>query len=288
MKPVQMLGFLVVAATLGAVAGGAVGILSGDRDAGPDPLLMDRLDEIGRNMDALRTSANAARDDVADVRERLVAVELDLSERESRAGAVPGAAAAPSADPDAAAAAAPEASADDALRALRRGLPGHERRVIDMTSAIAGQERFVKGMKIRAMPEDERWRYAAEKLGLNSVQVDELRAAQAVLQEGLKEAVVEETTESGGGSITFRRVDGNKLREVQSAFRARVDNALNDDQKKAWKDEGFSHAMGRSRGAVWMRAPRIRARTAADGNAAGTATIEIVTTETRETGESGD
>lgn len=271
MKPVALLGLLVVTGALGAVAGGVVGTLAERRDEGPDAALLARLDEVTRAVDALRASAAELRDGVADVRERVVAVELEMSRR--AAGPMPLVDA--SGDDDLATAATDPAAV---RAALNRRTVELERRLADAEAAtLATKERFTKGLKIRAMPEDERWQYTADTLRLNSVQVDEIRAAHTELQEGLKAAIVEETNETAAGTMTFRRVDGNRLREAQEAFQARVDNALNEEQKEAWNEEGFSQAFGRSRNALWVSAPRRVRETGGGEEPAGTATIEIVT-----------
>ena len=63
-----------------------------------------------------------------------------------------------------------------------------------------------------------------------------------------------------------------------------MDNALNDEQKKAWKAEGFDAALARRSGM-----PTFRLRGNADAApGATTGTIEIVTTEVRRTDGSDD
>lgn len=289
MKSTQMLGLLVAAGALGAVAGGAVATMTERTDEGPDTALVARLDEVVRGVESLREAAGDLRNDVADVRERIVAVELELSRRRSLPST---AAVVPEGSEEGAA--APDGMSDEVKTALLRARAlDLEKRIADVAAAVpqatAMKERFTKGMRIRAMPEDQRWQHAADTLGLNSVQVDELKAAHQELQDGLKAAIVEETTEAGGGVTTFRRVDGNKMRDAQQAFQSRVDNALNDEQKKAWHDEGFGHAMGRSRGAAFIAPRRLRAVDVGSGDGrTGTATIEIVTTEVLEGTPSDD
>jgi hypothetical protein len=284
MQTTHILGLLVAAGALGAVAGGVVGTMAEQRDSGPDSVLTARLDEVVDGVEDLRDSAADLRNDVADVRERLVAVELELSRRASMPTPI---ADSPQGDIAAATPDMTPAEREAAKAALRRSTLDLEKRMADVELATARamemKERFSKGMKIRAMPEDERWQYAADTLGLNSVQVDELKAAHEELQEGMQAAIVEETNESNGSTFTFRRVDGNKMREAQEAFQSRVDNALNDEQKKAWADEGFAHAMGRSRGVMAFSPRRIRATDG--GSEVSTGTIEIVTTETIESSD---
>lgn len=279
MKPLQILGLLVAAGALGAVAGGLVGAFSQRAEPAGDDPVMDRLDELARNVDALRDAAGAARDDVADLRERLVAVELEIADRPSTPTPVAGT------GETLAGAAAPDRTPEDVAADLARSARDMELRARDMElaadRAVEMRDRLVKGLRIRAMPEEERWQYAADTLRLNSVQVDEIKAAHTELQEALKEAVVEETTETGGGTMTFRRVDGNKMRSARDAFQSRVDNALDSEQKKAWRDEGFDAAFARRSG---MPTFRIRGATAEPVDLSGGASapsIEIVTTEVR-------
>jgi len=279
MKSLQILGLLVAAGAVGAVAGGLVGAFSDRPAPAGNDLLLERLDELARNVDALRDAAGASRDDVADLRERLVAVELELADRPATSIPIAGA---PDALPGAA---APDLTAEELTADLERRRHDMELRARDMELAAGRaaemKDRMLKGLRIRALPEEERWQLAADTLGLNSVQVDEIKAAHAELQEALKEAVVEETTEADGGALRFRRVDGNKMREAREAFQARVDHALNDEQKEAWRDEGFDAAFARRSGLPTFRVRGISAEPV-DLSAGATApAIEIVTTEVR-------
>jgi hypothetical protein len=284
MKTVHIAGLMLAAGVFGFLAGGVAGVVSSPEPKTADTVLLDRLTGIAKGVDALRDAAAENRNAVADVRERVVAVELEMDRRKN---------------------APPVAEASDPIKMpivvrggpgliAERGSPGDDpvkvaARLGDMRAAADAaakaadglQARFAKTMKIRAMPEDERWEYAAETLGLNSVQVDELRAAQETMNEAMKEATTSTTTTTESGStMVFRQVDGNKMAEARKAFGERVDTVLNDEQKKAWNDEGFGSAMGGGPGSHRIRLSG-GVRMSSDG--AGSAReIEIVEAETIE------
>jgi len=55
-----------------------------------------------------------------------------------------------------------------------------------------------------------------------------------------------EPDESGDGRLHMRvrNLDFKKAREANDAYRKRVDNTLNDQQKKDWKGKGYDTAFG--------------------------------------------
>lgn len=250
MKASHLVGLVVVAGAFGAIAGGVAGAFSMSPAETEDSVLLTRLSDVAKGIDALRDAAAENRDAVADVSERIVAVELEVarqaSARESarRTAGVPGLTV-PEWTTQGGPGGEPPPGVRDAIALRTADLTA---RMKDMRAATGMQHRFAKGMKIRAMPEEERWQYAADTLGLNSVQVDEIRGATDVLQEAIKGAVTKSTTTTAGGAtVMFHRVDGAKMAEARKTFSERVDNALNDEQKKSWKEEGFANAMGRGR-----------------------------------------
>ena len=156
MKSAHILGLLVAAAAFGAVAGGIVGSLTEAPESGHDAGMAERLSEIARGVESLRDSASDARNDIADVSERLVAVELELSRRAGAGTPVatlPGGEDAINATPDAIAA---DADVEEIRRALSRQATDLKARMVDMRAAAAAasatQDRFAKGMKILSMP----------------------------------------------------------------------------------------------------------------------------------------
>ncbi len=250
MKASHLVGLVVVAGAFGAVAGGVAGAFSTSPAETEDSVLLTRLSDVAKGIDALRDAAAANRDAVADVSERIVAVELEVarqaSEREAGrpTAGVPGVTV-PEWTIQSGPGGEPPPGVRDAISVRTADLDG---RLWDVRSATGMQQRFAKGMKIRAMPEEERWQYATDTLGLNSVQVDEIRGATEVLQEAMKSAVTKSTTTTAnGGTVMFHQVDGAKMAEARKTFSERVDNALNDEQKKSWNEEGFANAMGAGR-----------------------------------------
>jgi hypothetical protein len=240
MTGLQIVGVLGVAAALGAVAGGAVAVLgSGADTTDADSAIIERLDDLQGRVNGLRDGVAESRDAVADVRERVVAVELELSHRAApTAGAV-----ARGEDPNATiplGTLSEERVATDTARAVRKALGQFKnQRWADV------QKHFADAMKLRAMPEDERWGKAEEDLGLTTVQVDELRDAHADFEEARTAAISEEEVTVGEGIRTrVRRADSKKLAAAKAELERRVDNTLNSEQKKAWSDKGYSTAFG--------------------------------------------
>ena len=80
MTRMQIVGVLGVAAALGAVAGGGVTVLgSGGAETEADDVVIERLEDLQGRVNGLRDAVGESRDALADVRERVVAVELELS-----------------------------------------------------------------------------------------------------------------------------------------------------------------------------------------------------------------
>jgi hypothetical protein len=292
MKPVHIAGLLVAAGALGALAGGAAGVFSSPEPASRDTVLLDKLAEIAEGVDALRDSAAANRDAVADVRERVVAVEMEMDRRknappaipvdEASSGTVGGATpivmhgGLESLDPETMKRIGAAKAQMEADLAKRMG----DMEAAAKVSAVAAQAGFEKSLRIRSMSEDERWQHAADTLGLNSVQVDELRAAHGTLQEAMEQATTTTTTTTdSGGTMVFKQVDGTKMAEAREAFDERVDTVLNEEQKKAWRDEGFRGAMRGGRAANRIRLSGFRRSTGGGADAGGAVGIEFVGTE---------
>jgi len=259
MQAAHVLGFLGVAAVLGAVAGGVASITAqGDEGTtAGDEIVLDRLDQLARSIDGLRSSLKESQNSVADLEERLIGAEIDLQNRLETAARAPVAPKPTELAPgafkfkglpgsmdvsgmgglDKDSLAATKAALQEAFAGRRAGLP----------------ESFRKSMELRALPEDDRWRRAEEELGLGTVQIDEIKAAQADLEAAMKDAMTEEKIETSGGfTSTFRRVDGNKMRTAQKKFEDRVQNTLNEEQKAAWDEKGYAGAFGRPRPRVWV------------------------------------
>jgi hypothetical protein len=131
------------------------------------------------------------------------------------------------------------------------------------------------GLRLRMMPEDKRWEQAKTDVGLNDAQVETLKAAVAERDAAMKEAfeVEEETTAGTEGrldsTIRIRRLDPEKAASAQSNYRKRVNETLDENQRKSWREKGYDHAMGRhpggGNGAVVLRASSIQIHDARDG-----------------------
>ncbi len=106
-----------------------------------------------------------------------------------------------------------------------------------------------KSLELRRLPAEERWQRARDEVGLNDTQVNEIQTALADRDAAMKEALIvdrEEKTETGHFSV--HRMDREKAAEANAAYRKRVDDVLNDEQKKSWKSGGFDSAFGNSSG----------------------------------------
>lgn len=112
------------------------------------------------------------------------------------------------------------------------------------TSALGG---MLKGFELRRLPEAERWQKAREDLNLTSYQEDELKAANTALDADMKDAMVRETRDTkNGGKLTIARTDPTKMLAARKRYDERVDNALDTDQRKKWRENGYSNAFGKS------------------------------------------
>jgi hypothetical protein len=160
-----------------------------------------------------------------------------------------------------------KASLADGSQPVRIGrILGENGEIAGITGALEGLQR---SFELRALPEGERWDKAREELGLNDVQVDEIKAALEERDAAIDESMVVERDEDDGSSrISVRRMDFAKTREANEAYKKRVDNVLNDDQKKSWKDKGYENAFGRG--------------------AMGTATVISIGSITNDSSESSD
>ncbi len=272
----SLAGLILLAGVVGAAAGGAATlVLGGGAERRGDPAVAGRLDEIARSVESLREASSALRDESAHVRERLAGLEMNLAQRVART--------ADAAEADETADAGDGSSEGGAVggrtfRIGRGGLAPGSFRIVRAGGGDANeaQQRFAKGMHIRSLPEDERWALAADKVGLNSVQVDELKRAHAELQEGLKAAMAsEERTEDDGSHVVVRRIDGDKMRAAREAFDARVDTLLNEPQKKAWRDEGFETAMARGGGLALAGNVRVHTLATSTGDGASIEFTEL-------------
>ncbi|MCG3134519.1 MAG: hypothetical protein HMLKMBBP_01833 [Planctomycetes bacterium] len=133
-------------------------------------------------------------------------------------------------------------------------------KAFDEVNAAVGAELqgLRNGMRMRMLPEEERWAKAKEELNLTDAQVDLIKRAVADRDAAMKDAfqVTREGETGTGGRISIRSLDSEKASAAQESFRSTVDQTLDDGQKKTWKEKGYDHAFGRSpggtRGAVMI------------------------------------
>jgi len=105
---------------------------------------------------------------------------------------------------------------------------------------------LTKSFELRRLPEEERWAKARDEVGLTRVQEDEIRAALAERDQAIEESMnVERDEDDGNTRISIRSMDFAKTSAANEAYRKRVDNTLNDNQKKSWRESGYDNAFGR-------------------------------------------
>ncbi len=266
------------AAAAGAGGVGAARLINDGpaNDAGQSALLA-RLDELGASLEATNGILTESRDEIGALRGRMEAVELRLNG--ARAAALTTASgrrhvAAPARrgattlrsgedgvlDLTTAGEGGVPVQLEKALAGLAESLGEHagggmigtmiegggSLRVLngELGGTLAGLRR---SFALRRLPEEERWEKAREDVGLNDVQIDEIRSALVERDAAIERAMVVARDESDGNAgISVRRLDFAKTREADQAYRKRVDNTLNDQQKKAWNDGGYDRAFGNS------------------------------------------
>ena len=122
---------------------------------------------------------------------------------------------------------------------------------------VAGQLGALQnGMKLRQLPEADRWQKAKDELGLSWNQVEDLKKAIADRDTAMKDAMTKDTkTGPNGGTITIQRPDPAKSAHAEAAYHDRVNSTLSEQQKKDWNSKGYDNAFGSApfgRGSVMM------------------------------------
>jgi hypothetical protein len=131
---------------------------------------------------------------------------------------------------------------EEMAEAVQKALEGVREQLGSEDSPLAG---MLKGFELRKLPKEERWAKAQEDLNLSPNQVDDLKSAAADFDEEMKGAMVTEKTEAGnGGTFTVRRTDFEKAAAARKRYQERVDQSLDTDQRKKWKDDGYANAFG--------------------------------------------
>jgi hypothetical protein len=103
-----------------------------------------------------------------------------------------------------------------------------------------------EGLKLRALPEADRWKKAQDELRLSDGQVQVLKDAVAERDKAMKEMMQVETSEDegGGSKITIKRLDPLKAAQAQSDYQRKVASTLDSEQKKSWDEKGYDSAFG--------------------------------------------
>ena len=271
----ELLLVLVGAATAAAAGGlAATTIMNGaPADSGAQTALLERLDKLNEGIADTNSILEANSREISGLRGRMEAVEAGLHPSRSnplvtksgrrhvsRSGsaAIEETGDGPPVDVGSSFEGAGDemqAQMQEALKGLKMRLGdgsgavqigsiiGEDGRMAGLTGAFAGLQR---SFELRALPEAERWDKAREEVGLNDVQVDEIKAALEARDKTIDESMVIERDENDGKSrISVRRMDFAKTREANDAYKERIHNVLNDEQKKSWTEKGYENAFGR-------------------------------------------
>jgi hypothetical protein len=259
---------LVVAVAAGA--GGAAAFAAGLTHEPPPPpaddasaKILERLDRIENALAGSREDAKRAREAAADLSERVAAVEIEQRKAAQPGG--PGGDDAASAEPvrRIRRALGPRAAIDHGdvqiafggeaeefpldKEGLKIAIPHLEKELEGIGGELKG---LSNGMRLRMLPEDKRWEQAKTDLGLSDTQVDTLKRAVEERDAAMKDAfqVEEESAGADDSSIRIRRIDPEKASAAQADYRRKVDDALDENQRKGWRENGYDHAMGKHGG----------------------------------------
>ncbi len=117
----------------------------------------------------------------------------------------------------------------------------------EMTSVMDGLGARIKSIKLRQLQPHERWDKAREVLDLNDVQVDEIRNAIEERDGGYESATQIDHVDTDNGPETHTEVDERAVEDADRLYAERIDRALTEEQRDAWRNEGFSQSFGRVR-----------------------------------------
>jgi len=220
--------------------------------------ILDRLKVIEGQLAQARTAAEESRRTLNAVQERVTKAELKASQEAATCDAdfAPAGARVVRVGGHAAHGAGGEAGAtgvllDDADFAglggqIALGL-GDELGKLDLDAGeFADQINSLQsGLKLRELPEADRWQKAKDELNLTWNQVEDLKKAVLDRDTAMKDAMTKETrTGPNGGTITIQRPDPGKSAHAEAAYHDRVNATLSEQQKKDWGTKGYDHAFG--------------------------------------------
>ena len=250
-------GNLVFALTAAGVVGGVVGaLLMGSGDAPPAagnpgprveapsaakaPLSRGDLDALRNRVEALEANLGAAQEETGRLRNDLAEARKAGEAAAGRLEALESSASAGGGDRPTGQVGSFNLGNGEEIQLLRA-------RAMELAGSAGSAERFRKMRELRKLTEEERWAKTREALGLTPYQEDELKGALKERGEALREAMkTTEVSTGGDGStaIAIAMPDPEKMREARRTYDDRVANALNTEQAKKWRDEGYESAMG--------------------------------------------
>jgi hypothetical protein len=274
---------LVLAGTAAAAGAGGIGaaaiVADAPADTGPDTAVLEQLDKLQDSLDGTNRIMSESRDEIAGLKRRIDSVEHGLrgvkparatSTGRARVDATRHAGAERTGHGEAGSGALTFSTSDDELQAVAgeqlkvalgklkeqlsggegspligsvMGADGEPLQVATLRGRLVGLQ---KGFELRRLPEEERWAKAREDVGLTNVQEDEIKSALAERDQAIEESMqIERDEENENGRISIRHMDFEKTRAANEAYRKRVDNTLNDEQKKSWRENGYDNAFGK-------------------------------------------
>jgi hypothetical protein len=99
-----------------------------------------------------------------------------------------------------------------------------------------------RGFKLAGLPEEEKWAKLREELTLDSYQESELKQIAADYRKAMSEMFRTEAT--GGGSISFGKIDLGKVLKAKTDADERVKNLLSEEQHEKFTKENYGAAIG--------------------------------------------
>lgn len=266
---------LLLVVAVAGVAGAAAGIGSSLANTAAVPDTSAETNErLARIENALARAAEdqkSARESVAKINERVTGLQMDVGTL--REAADTAARESGSAADGGTTAGAPDAAVAGKRRAriirgnsLAGGQPGEGAAFVlggtgepvagteisfsspQMTEEIAKSLRAVsEGMRLRMLPEADRWKKAQDEVRLTDMQIENLKRAVAERDAAMKDATQVETVSAEGGNalrIRFPKVDPEKAAAAQQDYDRKVNDTLDADQEKTWKEKGYDQAFG--------------------------------------------
>ena len=100
------------------------------------------------------------------------------------------------------------------------------------------------GIRLRLLPEEERWKKATEALDLSPGQVESLKQSLEDRDRAYEEGTVRRTVETEEGTEHHTEVDVPRLDDADRTFKGRLEGTLNEKQLSGWRSGGYDYGMG--------------------------------------------